>query len=142
MGVIENINTKDREIIVNFEKIGRVIIPSNHIENIELGYSITVHSSQGSTIPYVICAINNMHFKMLNKEILYTMITRCKKHCVLIGENKAIRYAVKHSGSKMRNTFLADFIKHEYKKYDPSNYEPRVPIKTNIDMAMEMGLIE
>ena len=142
MGVIENINTKDREIIVNFEKIGRVIIPSNHIENIELGYSITVHSSQGSTIPYVICAINNMHFKMLNKEILYTMITRCKKHCVLIGENKAIRYAVKHSGSKMRNTFLADFIKHEYKNYDPNNYEPRVPIKTNIDIAIEMGLIK
>ena len=83
-----------------------------------------------------------MHFKMLNKEILYTMITRCKKHCVLIGENKAIRYAVKHSGSKLRNTFLVDFIKHEYKNYDPSNYEPRVPIKTNIDIAMEMGLIE
>lgn len=116
MGIVKEIDVENETMIIDFEKIGRVFIPKDWIEKIELAYAGTVHKLQGSSINYIVCALNNSHYKMRTKELLYTMITRARKHCTLIAENNAIRYAVKHSGSKMRNTFLADFIKQEYAK--------------------------
>lgn len=110
MGIVKEI--LDNMLIIDFERIGEVIIPSEQIKSIELGYCVTVHKYQGSQVKYVICGLDNSHYTMRTKELLYTMITRAKEYCVLCGENKAIRYAVSHSGSRNRQTFLSFFLQY------------------------------
>lgn len=110
MGIVTGINHDTKEIEVDFERIGKVTIPKETLQNIQLGYAISIHKSQGATIPYVIVGLDYTHFKMLCREILYTGVTRAKKHCVLVGENRAIRKAVSTTNIKDKLTFLPYFL--------------------------------
>lgn len=110
MGIVTGINHANKEIEVDFERIGKVTIPQDSLQNIQLGYAISIHKSQGATIPYVIVGLDYTHFKMLCREILYTGVTRAKKHCVLVGENRAIRKAVSTTNIKDKLTFLPYFL--------------------------------
>lgn len=110
MGIVTRINHDLKEIEVDFERIGKVTITKDSLHNIQLGYAISIHKSQGATIPYVIMGIDYTHFKMLCREILYTGITRAKKHCVLVGENRAIRKATTTTNIKDKMTFLPYFL--------------------------------
>lgn len=109
MGIIKTINP-NKSMIIDFDRMGEILVPPKWRNHIELSYSATVHKLQGASAKYVILALDNSHYLMRTKEMLYTMITRAKKHCVLIGENTAIRYAIKHSGSRNRNTLLKSFL--------------------------------
>lgn len=109
LGIVKEI-LSNNVMIVDFERLGRVIIPSDHSRYIELGYASTCHKMQGSGIKYIICGIDNSHYKMRTKEMIYTMMTRAKKYCVICAENKALRYAISHSGSIDKQTFLVDFL--------------------------------
>lgn len=109
MGIVTEI-LDNNMLIVDFERLGEVIIPSKQVKSIELGYCVTAHKYQGSQVKNVICGLDNSHYTMRTKELLYTMITRAKEYCVLCGENKAIRYAISHSGSRNKQTFLSFFL--------------------------------
>lgn len=109
LGTVKEI-LEDNMMIIEFERLGRVIIPSDYVKYIELGYASTCHKMEGVGIKYVICGIDNSHYKMRSKEMIYTMITRTKQHCVLCAENKALRYAISHSGASNKQTFLVDFL--------------------------------
>ncbi len=109
IGIIKEIN--ETNMIVDFEGIGKIIVPNNHYGSLELGYAITTHKSQGSGYKYVICALDYSSYTLLSKQMLYTMLTRAKKYCVLCGETKAIRYAVRHDSITHKQTFLCDLLK-------------------------------
>lgn len=115
-GIIKKII--DNEIlIVEFERLGEVVIPKECLSDIELAYACTTHKLQGSGIKYVICGLDSSHYVMLNKEMLYTMMTRAKKYCVIVGENSAIRQACANSGVKNKKTFLCDLLKYNYEGF-------------------------
>lgn len=78
LGIIKDI--KDDYILIDFQGIGYVEVPKSHAPYIELGYAITCHSAQGSQFDTVIGGIDFSMFIMLNKELLYTMITRASKN--------------------------------------------------------------
>ena len=107
-GIVKEVSEK--ELIVTFDLLGDIVIPSDHIEYIELGYCCTTHKMQGSGIKYVICGLDNSHYILRTKEMVYTMITRAKQHCVLCADNNSLRYAIAHSGSKDKLTFLKYFL--------------------------------
>lgn len=97
-------------MIVDFERIGRVVIPSEHFGSIALGYAITCHKSQGSGFKYVICGLDYSHYSLLTKEMVYTMLTRTKKRCKFYSQNKALRYAIGRSNVRHKQTYLKDML--------------------------------
>ena len=102
--VIDIIN--DETILVDFYNIGEVIIDSKQLEHIALGYAITVHKAQGSTIPYVIGAIDYTHYSMLNRQLVYTLMSRAKTKMSFVFESKALSKAISTNYVTNKRTFL------------------------------------
>jgi len=75
-----------------------------------LAYASTVHKSQGSEYPIVVAPLTTQHYMMLQRNLLYTCITRAKKVFVLIGTKKAVAMAIKNNKIAKRNTMLAKRI--------------------------------
>lgn len=78
-----------------------------------LAYATTIHKSQGSEYPIVVIPILMTHFVMLQRNLIYTGITRAKKICVLIGQPKALAYAVRNLTVSNRNTKLKERLRGE-----------------------------
>ncbi|MDD4779074.1 MAG: AAA family ATPase [Tissierellia bacterium] len=122
LGIVVDIDFVSRIIIVDFNNKGRIYIPKKHLAHIRLGYAITCHKLQGSGMKYVICGLDYSHYKLLNKEMVYTMLTRAKKYCVLCAENKALRYATTRSGVKTKQTFLKYFLSEDLQNDTQENF--------------------
>ena len=73
-----------------------------------LAYATTIHKAQGSEYPIVVMPFTMSHFVMLQRNLLYTGVTRAKKILVLIGEKKAVSHAIKNETTAARNTKLAN----------------------------------
>lgn len=97
-------------VLIDFISIGPVEVPYSHMKFIELGYAITCHSAQGSQFPVVIGGIDFSMYVMLNKELLYTMITRAEKKIYLCAQNTALRYAVNQNQITNRQTYLLEIL--------------------------------
>ena len=74
---------------------------------LDLGYAMTVHKSQGSEYPAVIVPLHTQHFLMLQRNLLYTGITRGKRLVVIVGSRKALQMAVQRQDTARRCTALA-----------------------------------
>lgn len=82
----------------------------SELDEITLAYAISIHKSQGSEYEAVIIPIFTQHFTLLQRNLLYTAITRAKKLCILIGQTRAIAMAVKNHQTIKRKTFLKQFL--------------------------------
>ena len=107
IGMISDINTIDKELTVQFEN-RFVKYDITDLDELVHAYAITIHKSQGSEYPIVVMPVMMTHFIMLQRNLIYTGITRAKKLLVLVGTKKAIAYAVKHITVTKRNTKLKD----------------------------------
>ena len=110
MGEVISIDKDNNKAIIDFYNIGEVELSGEDLKNLDLGYAITCHKSQGSTIPYTICCIDYSHYVMLSRQLFYTLITRAKKRCVLITETKAMNRAIKNNTIRYINSFLYHFL--------------------------------
>ena len=102
--VIDIIN--DETILVDFYNIGEVIVDAKQIQHIALGYAITIHKAQGSTIPYVVGAVDYTHYSMLNRQLIYTLMSRAKTKLSFIFESKALSKAISTNYVTKKRTFL------------------------------------
>ena len=93
-------------LAVSFED-QQVIYEQDELDEIVLAYASTIHKSQGSEFPYVIMPIMMSHFIMLQRNLLYTGVTRAKKGLILVGQTKAIYCAIKNDKIFERNTKLS-----------------------------------
>ena len=73
-------------------------------------YAISIHKSQGSEFSAVIIPIFMQHFMMLQRNLIYTAVTRAKKLCIIIGQSRAVAMAIKNNKSVERITFLQQFF--------------------------------
>lgn len=105
MGEVVDIISDDT-ILVDFYNIGEVYIHGDQLNNIALGYAITVHKAQGSTIPYVIGAIDYTHYSMLTRQLVYTLISRAKTKMSFVFETKALLHAIRTNKVTTKRTFL------------------------------------
>ena len=71
------------------------------------GYALTVHKAQGSEDPAVVIPLVTQHFMLLQRNLLYTAITRARRLCVLVGSRKALGIAVRTDDTRLRWTWLA-----------------------------------
>ena len=102
-------------MIVNLTEQGDIVLGAEDYNNLSLGYAITVHKKQGDSSPYVIGAIDSSSYALMSKELLYTMITRARKYCVLIGQKKILQQAVKISRVKTKQTWLCELLQEATK---------------------------
>ena len=107
IGVIDSVNVEDSELTVNFDE-RKVIYDISELDELVLAYATTIHKSQGSEFPYVIMPLMMRHYMMLQRNLLYTGVTRAKKGLILVGEKKAVYIAVKNNKIEARNTRLAE----------------------------------
>jgi exodeoxyribonuclease V alpha subunit len=117
LGIIERINNK--QLIVNFDN-KLITYEENELDELQLAYATTIHKSQGSEFPAIIIPITMHHFMLLERNLLYTGITRGKKLVVLIGDLKAIKIACKNQKAKDRNTLLCQRLINNIEKKAPS----------------------
>lgn len=105
IGNIVKVNMEDRELTVKFDD-REVVYDVTELDELSLAYAVTIHKSQGSEYPIVVMPFTMSHFVMLQRNLLYTGVTRAKKILVLVGEKKAVFYAIKNETTTGRNTGL------------------------------------
>lgn len=104
--------SKQDEIVIDFGGVD-VFYARSDWDRITLAYAISIHKSQGSEFPVVIMPITNQAYKMLQRNLIYTGVTRAKQKLILLGSENAYLKAVRTEGSK-RNTFLKELFEREY----------------------------
>ncbi|MDD4362878.1 MAG: ATP-dependent RecD-like DNA helicase [Atribacterota bacterium] len=109
-GDIGNIKEIDfEEQLVKVQFYNRLIeYDFSELNELVLAYAITVHKSQGSEYPVVVIPMLTQHFLLLQRNLLYTAITRAKKMVVIVGTSKALWIAIKNNKTIKRNTFLKE----------------------------------
>ena len=107
LGYIREVDTEERTLKVDFD--GKWIeYDITELDELTLAYATTIHKAQGSEYPIVVMPVLMTHFVMLQRNLIYTGITRAKKICVLIGAAKALAYAVRNVSVLKRNTSLRE----------------------------------
>ena len=107
IGYITAVDTNERTLTVTF--YSRLVeYDVTELDELTLAYAITIHKSQGSEFPVVVMPITMKHYVMLQRNLIYTGITRAKKICVLVGTTKALAYAIHNNTVSKRNTMLKE----------------------------------
>ena len=107
LGYIREVDTEERTLKVDFDG-KKVEYDVTELDELTLAYATTIHKAQGSEYPIVVMPVLMTHFVMLQRNLIYTGITRAKKICVLIGAMKALAYAVRDMSVLKRNTSLRE----------------------------------
>ena len=106
-GIVMSRDSEEGSLEVNFEG-RRVLYESADLGEIVLAYAITVHKSQGSEFPCVIIPLHTTHYPLLQRNLIYTAVTRGKKLVILVGSKKAINIAIRNARVVQRNTMLKE----------------------------------
>ncbi|HVS37803.1 MAG TPA: ATP-dependent RecD-like DNA helicase, partial [Gemmataceae bacterium] len=101
LGRIAAIDETEREIVVDFDG-KRVPYDFGELDEISLAYALTIHKAQGSEYPAVVLPLHTQHFLMLQRNLLYTGLTRGKRLVVLVGARKALETAVRRQDTMRR----------------------------------------
>ena len=110
IGIISSIDFENRRLTVIFDNRA-VEYDVTELDELVQAYAISIHKSQGSEYPVIVMPVMMTHFVMLQRNLIYTGITRAKKMLVIVGTKKAISYAVKHVTVTKRNTKLKERLK-------------------------------
>jgi exodeoxyribonuclease V alpha subunit len=106
IGRIRKIDVDDQELTVDYD--GRAVVYEfDELDELMLAYALTIHKSQGSEYPAVILVLHTQHYLLLQRNLLYTALTRGRKLVVAIGSRKALALAVERHNTSERCTALA-----------------------------------
>ncbi len=106
MGFIENIDLEGKKLSIIFDDERKVIYDFMYLDELDLAYAITIHKSQGSEFPVVIIPAYMGAPLLMNRNLLYTGITRAKEMVVVVGIPKALKYMVDNTRSMERYSSL------------------------------------
>lgn len=111
IGWIRHINRENSTLKVEFqEEAGPQLVAYefHELDELVLAYAVTIHKSQGSEYPAIVIPLVQQHYMLLQRNLLYTAITRARRLCILIGQPRALEVAVKNDRVAQRNTALAE----------------------------------
>ena len=109
LGVVRRIDMEDGELVVDYE--GREIAYGfGELDELVLAYATTVHKSQGSEYPAVVIPFTTQHYPMLQRNLIYTAVTRGKRLVVLVGQRKALSIAVRGQQTRRRWSKLKEWL--------------------------------
>jgi exodeoxyribonuclease V alpha subunit len=108
-------------------EVGRIALPlhvdfdghevtygSGELDELELAYATTIHKSQGSEYPAVVIPLTTQHYPMLQRNLVYTGVTRGKRLVVLVGQRKALAIAVKGARARRRWSKLREWMETDW----------------------------
>ncbi|MFW5721675.1 MAG: ATP-dependent RecD-like DNA helicase [Desulfohalobiaceae bacterium] len=105
LGWITSIDQEEGEVLVDFE--GRhLLYDLSEMDELTLAYAISVHKSQGSEYPVVVMPVVTQHYMLLQRNLIYTGLTRARKLAVLVGSRRALSIGIKNVGGTRRYTHL------------------------------------
>jgi exodeoxyribonuclease V alpha subunit len=108
MGTITEVNRKEHRLVVELWD-GRLIqYERPDINQLSLAYAMTVHRSQGMEVPCVVFALDTSHFTLLERQLVYTGVTRAKKLLIIVGSKRALSIASRRAQTKKRCTLLLE----------------------------------
>lgn len=111
IGTVGTIDHEEDTLAVSFydaQGTTEVIYDFADLDELTLAYSVSIHKSQGSEYPVVVLALHTQHYMLLQRNLLYTALTRARKFAVLIGPKRAIAMAVKKQNDIHRHTRLKE----------------------------------
>ena len=108
-GTIIEINIKEQYVIIDFDGV-KVKYYRGDLQSVSLGYAITIHKSQGGSIPIVILLTPKSHTFMLNSNLLYVGVSRTKVACYHLGNKNTINQCVNKKANFVRNTFMQELL--------------------------------
>ena len=109
LGVVARMDMEEGELVVDFE--GReVAYGFGELDELVLAYATTVHKSQGSEYPAVVVPLTTQHFPMLQRNLVYTGVTRGKRLVVLVGQKRALAIAVRGQQTRRRWSKLKEWL--------------------------------
>jgi exodeoxyribonuclease V alpha subunit len=107
IGWISKIDSEEREVAIDFD--GRPVpYDYSDLDEVVLAYAVSVHKSQGSEYPVVILPVVTQHYMLLQRNLIYTGITRAKKLVIMIGTKKALAIAIRNNKPQRRYTLLSE----------------------------------
>ena len=105
IGRITKIDPENQEVVISFD--GRdVPYDYTDLDEIVLAYAVSVHKSQGSEYPAVIIPILTQHYVLLQRNLIYTGVTRGRKLVVIVGTKRALAIGVRNDKTEKRYTYL------------------------------------
>jgi exodeoxyribonuclease V alpha subunit len=107
VGIITVVDDDIREVQISYDDRA-VLYGFDDLDEVGLAYASTVHKAQGSEYPAVVMPMVTEHYLLLQRNILYTAVTRASKLVVIVGDPKAVALAVRNIRQTKRNTRLAD----------------------------------
>lgn len=110
MGIIREINEYSQDMVVEYDEHRRVRYPFSELDQIELSYAITIHKSQGSEYPAVVIPLLGGPRMLLNRNLLYTAVTRAKSTVCILGSSSTVQTMVENEEQLKRYTGLKDRI--------------------------------
>ena len=116
VGIIKDINEWGKTVTVEFEEGRKVVYPFASLDELELAYAITVHKSQGSENPAVVMPIVYGPNMLMNRNILYTAITRAKKCVTMVGDADVFYSMVDNTSQAKRYSGLKDRIAEAFRE--------------------------
>ncbi len=107
IGSVTGFDREERLVLIKFD--GRVVsYPPRNLDELELAYAITIHKSQGSEFPCVVIVMHTQHSVMLQRNLLYTAITRGKRLVIVVGNRRALAIATATETTQRRETLLVE----------------------------------
>jgi exodeoxyribonuclease V alpha subunit len=113
IGFVTATNVEGGKLKVLYSDGRLVTYDRDQVDDLKLAYAITIHKSQGSEFPVIILPMSMQHYVMLQRNLIYTGLTRAKKLAIFIGSKKALAFSVRNNVSISRQTRLASRIQRE-----------------------------
>lgn len=109
-GVIVEVNKARSSLVVRLWDGKEVEYQKENLQELGLAYAMSVHRSQGSEIPCVVLVLHKCHFNLLERQLIYTAVTRAKKLLIIVGQEEALKIAVSRHLAVKRNCMLVERI--------------------------------
>lgn len=106
VGVVTQLSLQDRQLLVRTDEDENIAYDFDELDELQHAYAITVHRSQGSEYPAVVMPLTMSSYTMLQRNLVYTAVTRARRLVVLVGSRKALAIAVRTAGTGRRHTAL------------------------------------
>lgn len=110
LGLVEAVDEGNRSVLVRFDERA-VRYGTAELEELALAFACTVHKSQGSEYPVVVLVVHSQHHVMLQRNLLYTAITRARRQLVIVGQRRALRTGLANARGFERFTRLAERLR-------------------------------
>ena len=131
VGVVTGLSLEEQELRVFMDEEEEIVYSFDELDELTHAYAVSIHRSQGSEYPCVVVPLTTSAWLMLQRNLLYTAVTRAKRLVVLVGSKRALAKAVRTEGAGRRHTALAERLR----RAQPKSAAPATRLTTPADPA-------